>query len=141
MSYHVVALWPVVMLDSVIVVECHDLFSLCLYNTDHCFPLSSNLSATNSTSSSVRVIIRSSLVCFLFITDMHLYWFTLNLHIKSVLKRGVDLCLYRLKRRRGETRNSNMFACFNHNSASYFSSNLELDLRLITTQHYTLVRK
>jgi hypothetical protein len=27
-------------------------------------------------------------------------------------------------------RNSNLFACFNHNSASYFSSNLELDLRL-----------
>jgi hypothetical protein len=73
MSYHVVALWPVVMLDSVIVVECHDLFSLCLYNTDHCFPLSSNLSATNSTSSSVRVIIRSSLVCFLFFCVSYTY--------------------------------------------------------------------
>jgi hypothetical protein len=48
-----------------------------------------------------------------------------------VLKRGVDLFLYKLKRRRGETRNSNLFACFDHNSASYFSSNLELDLKLV----------
>jgi hypothetical protein len=53
------------------------------------------------------------------------------MHIKIVLKRGVDLYIYRLKRRKGEARNNNLFACFNHNSASYFSSNLELDLRLV----------
>jgi hypothetical protein len=53
------------------------------------------------------------------------------MHIKIVLKRGGDLYLYRLKSRRGETRNSNLFACFDHNSASYFSSNLELDLRMV----------
>jgi hypothetical protein len=53
------------------------------------------------------------------------------MHIKTVLKRGGDLCLYRLKSKRGETRNSNLFACFDHNSSSYFSSNLEIDLRLV----------
>jgi hypothetical protein len=53
------------------------------------------------------------------------------MHIKIVLKRGGDLCLYRLKSRRGETQNSNVFSCFDHNLASYFSSNLELDLRLV----------
>ena len=59
---------------------------------------------------------------------------------KTMLRRWFDLFLYRLKRGRGEARNSNMNACISHNSASYFSSNLELDLRLVTTQHYTLVR-
>jgi hypothetical protein len=49
-----------------------------------------------------------------------------------VLRRGFDLFLYRLKRRRGEARNSNLIACISYNSASYFSSNLELDLRLVT---------
>ena len=96
----------------------------------------------------------ASLVCYPFITDMCLYWFTLNLHIKTVSKRGVDLCLYRLKRRRGEAQNSKCFACFNHKSTSYFSSNLELDLilvyfslkieldlRLQLQLNYTLVRK
>jgi hypothetical protein len=63
-----------------------------------------------------------------------------NCVAKNVLRRGFELFLYRLKRGRGEAQNSNLIACISHNSASYFSSNLELDLRLVTTQHYTLVR-
>jgi hypothetical protein len=63
-----------------------------------------------------------------------------KLSCETVLRRGFDLFLYRLKRGRGEARNSNLNACISHNSDLYFSSNLELDLRLVTTQHYTLVR-
>ena len=58
---------------------------------------------------------------------------------RTLLKRVFDIFLHRLKRGRGEAQNSNMIACISHNLASYFSSNLELDLRLVTTQHYTLV--
>jgi hypothetical protein len=57
-----------------------------------------------------------------------------------VLRRGFDLFLYRLKRGREEAQNSKMIACIKHNLDSCFSWNLELDLRLVTTQLYTLVQ-
>ena len=63
-----------------------------------------------------------------------------NCLAKTVLKRGFDLFLYRLKRGRGEAQNSNLIACISHKLASYFSLNLELDLILVTNQHYTLVQ-
>jgi len=46
-----------------------------------------------------------------------------------VEERGRSL-LIKAEEEKWMARNSNLFACFNHNSASYFSSNLELDLRL-----------
>jgi hypothetical protein len=44
----------------------NDIFSLCLYNIDHLFPLSCTLSTTNSTSSYVRVMTGYSMTYFLF---------------------------------------------------------------------------